>query len=79
MVEGVVARFSGTWDFCSDRGGTRVEYAAAIEPPAYVPSFVAVMVARRQLRTMLPAIGAERDRRKRLNGESTPNLSLRPN
>ena len=35
------------------------------------------MVVRRQLRTMLPAIGAELDRRKRLNGESTSSLRLR--
>ncbi len=64
MVEGAVDRFSGTWDFSSDRGGTRVDYAAAIEPPAFVPSFIAAVVVRRQLRRMLPAIGAELDRRK---------------
>lgn len=51
MVEGAVDRFSGTWDFSSDRGGPRVDYAAA-------------MVVRRQLRRMLPAIGIELDRRK---------------
>ena len=68
MVEGAVDRFSGTWDFSSERGGTRVDYAAAIEPPAFVPSFVAAMVVRRQLRRMLPAIGAELDRRKEARG-----------
>ena len=68
MVEGAVDRFSGTWDFRSDRGGTRVEYEATIEPPAFVPSFVAAMVVRRQLRRMLPAIGLELDRRKAAKG-----------
>jgi 1,4-dihydroxy-2-naphthoate octaprenyltransferase len=68
MVEAAVDRFSGTWDFSSDRGGTRVDYAAAIQPPAFVPSFVAAVVVRRQLRRMLPAIGAELDRRKQAGG-----------
>ena len=69
MVEGAVDRFSGTWDFLADRGGTRLEYDAVIDPPGFVPSFLAATVVRRQLRRMLPAIGKELDRRKRLKGE----------